>query len=144
MEFHVTKGLADAPEAWAIRNEVFVQEQGFSLELEFDEYDDDAIHVTGFIDGDAVCTARIFTEEGAPQGVLHVGRVCVRKDGRGKGTGALLINKVADVAKENGAIALELGAQVTAKPFYEKLGYAVSGAEFLDEGVPHVLMRKEL
>ncbi|MDE8715150.1 GNAT family N-acetyltransferase, partial [Veillonella atypica] len=30
------------------------------------------------------------------------------------------------------------------KPFYESLGYKAEGEEYLDEGCPHVIMRKKL
>ena len=37
-----------------------------------------------------------------------------------------------------------LSAQTHAMPFYERHGYAVFGAEYLDAGIPHVDMRREL
>ncbi|MDL2215684.1 GNAT family N-acetyltransferase [Ruminococcaceae bacterium OttesenSCG-928-N02] len=144
MEFQVVQGLANAPQAKAIREAVFVEEQGFTPSLEFDGYDEQALHITGFVAGAAVCTARIFAEEGAPAGILHVGRVCVLQQARGKGMGALLMQQVATTARQAGATMLELGAQTYATPFYEKLGYTTYGEVFFDEEVPHILMRKSL
>lgn len=37
-------------DAFQIRQEVFVDEQGVSMEEEMDEYDDHAIHFVGYID----------------------------------------------------------------------------------------------
>jgi predicted GNAT family N-acyltransferase len=37
-----------------------------------------------------------------------------------------------------------LGAQLTAVPFYEQLGYAPEGEVFLDAGIPHRTMKKVL
>ena len=49
------------------------------------------------------------------------------------------------VAKEKfGAKQLILGAQVYAKPLYEKVGFVSMNDEYLEDGQPHVHMRMEL
>ena len=35
-----------------------------------------------------------------------------------------------------------LGAQVQARGFYERLGFAVDGPEYDEDGIPHVPMRR--
>ena len=39
---------------------------------------------------------------------------------------------------------ITLGAQLQALPFYEKLGYTAEGQEFIDAGIPHREMIKNL
>ena len=52
-------GTEDLSESYAIRREVFVEEQGVPETEEFDSYDEEAVHVVAF-DGDkAVATARL-------------------------------------------------------------------------------------
>ena len=46
--------------------------------------------------------------------------------------------------RRDGFKTCSLLAQVQAKPFYESLGYVAEGEEYLDEGCPHVMMRKQL
>lgn len=59
--------------AHGLRKEVFVDEQGFSLEADRDEQDKNALHVLGLDEtGAARCTARVFAD--AP-GVWHAGRI---------------------------------------------------------------------
>ncbi|HDU1156663.1 TPA: GNAT family N-acetyltransferase, partial [Listeria monocytogenes] len=43
-----------------------------------------------------------------------------------------------------GLTTLKLGAQVTAIPFYEKLGYKTCSGLFLDAGIEHKEMKKTL
>ena len=116
--------------AHGLRKEVFVDEQGFSLDvLGLDET------------GAARCTARVFAD--AP-GVWHAGRIAVQRGLRGQGVGRLLLAAVADKARAQGARTLELGAQYDKQGFYEAVGFAPYGEPYLDEGYPHVPMRMAL
>ena len=85
-------GFADAARmalAHGLRKEVFVDEQGFSLEADRDEQDKNALHVLGLDEtGAARCTARVFAD--AP-GVWHAGRIAVQRGLRGQGVGRLLL-----------------------------------------------------
>ena len=60
MEFLFSKGLENAPLARDIRRKVFVLEQGFSEDLEFDSIDSKAWHVVMTSDGKPVGTGRLF------------------------------------------------------------------------------------
>ena len=73
-----------------------------------------------------------------------LGRLAVRKIGRGKGTAAKLITALEIAAKELGAEEVYAGAQVPVRGLYEKCGYNVIGEEYLDQGQRHVLMVKSL
>ncbi|MFR2591264.1 MAG: GNAT family N-acetyltransferase [Ruthenibacterium lactatiformans] len=120
--------------AHGLRKEVFVDEQGFSLEADRDEQDKNALHVLGLDEtGAARCTARVFAD--AP-GVWHAGRIAVQRGLRGQGVGRLLLAAVADKARAQGARTLELGAQYDKQGFYEAVGFAPYGEPYLDEGIP--------
>lgn len=129
-------------EAFALREEVFVAEQGFAPEDELDEQDRTALHVLGRDEsGRAVCTARMFAER---PGVYHAGRIAVRRALRGQGVGRALMDEVTRRAKELGASELTLGAQYDKAGFYEAVGFVRFGEPFLDAGYPHIGMRKTL
>ena len=141
MEFKILNGAADdLRDARTVRDAVFVKEQGFSPEIEFDHYDKTAAHIVGYEHGIPVCTARIFVEDGARPGFYHIGRVCVQKAARGKGFGEKVMRETLFQAKKAGALGVELGAQLTAEGFYEKLGFRRYGELFYDEAVPHIMM----
>ena len=127
--------------AWAVRLEVFVQEQAVPVELERDELDAVATHWLAWRGEDVVGTVRLVEE---PEGVAHLGRLAVRAPARGTGTGALLVATVEDEGRRRGLVRCVLGGQVQAMPFYERLGYEAFGDEFDDAGIPHRWMAKAL
>lgn len=121
-----------------IRTDVFMVEQGF--EVEFDEIDDIAKFVLLSIDGKAVGTCRFFP--GEVDGDAHIGRMAVRKLYRGQNLGDKIMIAAENAIRRDGYTSCSLSAQVQAKGFYESLGYSAEGDEYLDEGCPHVMMRK--
>ncbi|TVQ08845.1 MAG: GNAT family N-acetyltransferase [Balneolaceae bacterium] len=121
----------DQSEIRRIRTLVFIEEQEIPEDEEFDDADPSAIHVLAHdTNGEAIGTARLLDYK-------KIGRVAVMRNWRGRGVGKALILFLMQVARENGAPAVELDAQVYAIPFYEKLGYRVTGEEFMDAGIPH-------
>jgi len=127
----------------SLRQDVFVSEQGVSIEDELDHLDtieaisnNQVIHI-GVFDGDyAVGTARlIFDIEMAD--FPHIGRVAVRKDQRKCGVGTSLMYILHEIAKNNDAKGITLSAQVSVKPFYRKLGYVGKGEVYEDVGISH-------
>ncbi len=123
-----------------IRTDVFMKEQGF--ENEFDEIDETAKFVLLSIDGKAVGTCRFFPSD--IEGDAHIGRMAVRKLYRGQNLGSKIMLAAENGIRRDGFKTCSLSAQVQAKPFYESLGYVAEGEEYLDEGCPHVMMRKQL
>ena len=127
------------PAAQALRQEVFMEEQGFSYE--FDETDNAALHLVLFDGGEAVACCRMFPD--GPDS-WHIGRVAVKKDRRGHRLGAAVMEEAEAALSLKGAKKAVLSAQVQAAGFYRKLGYVQVGEEYLDEHCPHVDMEKLL
>ena len=123
-----------------IRIDVFMKEQGF--EDEFDEIDEIAKFVLLYIDGMPAGTCRYFPNN--EEGDAHIGRMAVRKLYRGQHLGTKIMIAAENGIRRDGFKTCSLSAQVQAKPFYESLGYKAEGEEYLDEGCPHVMMRKVL
>lgn len=126
-------------EATLIRNEVFVEEQGFHDE--FDDNDKKCLHIVLFDDELPIATGRIFPESGS---TYIAGRIAVRKAYRGKNIGAEVMRLLESKAKEQGAEILAVSAQCRARGFYEKMGYTASGEIYLDEYCEHIHMEKKL
>ncbi|MDA7427819.1 GNAT family N-acetyltransferase [Primorskyibacter aestuariivivens] len=125
----------------ALRFAVFVEEQGVPAEIERDAYDEVATHLLATREGTPLGTARIL-----PNGEIgKIGRVCVLREARGQGLGAALIEAaLAEMRKDGRFSKAVLGAQITAIPFYEKLGFAAYGEDFDDAGIPHRMMERAL
>jgi hypothetical protein len=125
-------------EARRIRELVFVREQGVPLELEWDDQDERCDHALAYAaDGSAVGTGRLL-----PDG--HIGRMAVLKEWRGRGVGAVVLQALIEQARQRGHASARLNAQTYAAGFYRRFGFDVSGSEFMDAGIPHLPMRREL
>lgn len=123
----------------AIREAVFIDEQGVTREEEFDEYESSAHYFIGYDeDGKPMATAR-YRGVGS---TAKVERVAVMKAYRGRGIGKQLIVALEQIAMEHGYQHFKLGAQTHAIPFYESLGYKAYGDIFMDAGIPHRHMEK--
>ncbi|MET9931194.1 MULTISPECIES: GNAT family N-acetyltransferase [unclassified Streptomyces] len=145
------RGDEDREACFAVRREVFVEEQGVPRELEYDAYDATAVHVLAVrADGLPLGTGRLLHgaeaagRTGGDASVGSLGRLAVAKAARGLGVGAALVRGIEDAARERGLTAVDLHAQTHALGFYERLGYEAYGPEFPDAGIPHRAMRKAL
>lgn len=127
----------DYPLSREIREEVFVREQKYPIELEFDEADENCWHLVLTDNEKAVATARLLK---LSEGVFKPGRIAVLKEYRGKNIGAELLTLIIEKAKEMGAKELHIGAQTYAVGFYEKFGFKTTGEEYMDEHIPHIDM----
>lgn len=119
----------------AVRETVFVDEQGVPLALEWDDADATAIHLLARADnGEPIGTGRLL-----PDG--HIGRMAVLKPWRGRGVGRALLRRLIDSARARGLTVLVLNAQCAAVQFYEPFGFRAEGGIFDDAGIPHQRMR---
>jgi predicted GNAT family N-acyltransferase len=138
MQISVSSDIATCQ---SLRRAVFIEEQGVSEADEVDGMDEAAIHLLAL---DGLCpvgTARLLLKGETGK----IGRVCVLPMARGTGLGAALIRAALDELRRcPGIRQAYLGAQSHATGFYEKLGFTVEGDEFLDAGMPHRHMRREL
>ncbi len=121
---------------FALRYEVFVNEQGVPPEIELDREDETALHILAEEDGMTVGCARVIFHAGE----AHIGRLAVKKAYRGRGVGAAICRFVIEHCKENGCLRIWLGAQLHAVGFYEKLGFQPKGEIFVEAGMEHIEM----
>lgn len=129
--------------AFHIRKEVFVEEQGFPLEFEFDEFDTlNALseHILVYYNEKPVGTGRLRVVDGL--GKLE--RICIMEPYRKFGLGKIILKTLEEIAKEQGITQVKLHGQTQAEGFYKKLGYRTSSDVFMEDGGPHLLMIKEL
>lgn len=124
-----------------IREEVFIKEQGF--EKEFDDIDNTSIHFVAYNGKEAIGTCRVFKDDDKEKSYI-LGRLAVVKSERKNHIGSKLIEAVEKYIIENGENELKLHAQCQAAGFYEKSGFSKYGEIGLDEGCPHIWMKKVL
>ncbi|MEV0209920.1 GNAT family N-acetyltransferase [Streptomyces sp. NPDC050788] len=150
-EVRVAEESADREACFAVRKEVFVREQGVPEDIEYDAYDETAVHVLAVrADGVPLGTGRLLHGEaaaaktGGDLTVGSLGRLAVAQEARGLGIGVALVRAIEDVARARGLAAVDLHAQTHAMGFYERLGYEAYGPEYPEAGIPHRAMRRVL
>lgn len=129
--------------AFQIRKEIFVVEQGVPLEEEFDEFDTlngACEHILVFHEGNPVGTGRIRIVEM----VGKLERICILEPYRKFGLGSVIISTLEELAGKRGISKVKLHGQTQAQGFYKRLGYQSSSSEFIEDGIPHVLMTKDI
>ncbi len=121
---------------WAIRKEVFVNEQNVDESLEFD-HEEESTHFLCFVDGKPVGTAR-WRDSGKG---IKLERFAVKKEFRKRGIGAVLVEAVLKDIPEGKRVYLH--SQSAAVPFYSRYGFRISGHEFYEAGIAHFVMEWE-
>lgn len=140
MRIKVVESNEEKQHAYSVRTVVFVDEQNVPPELELDEFDEQAIHLIGYENETPTAASRVrFVEN---YGKLE--RICVLKDERGKAYGSQMIKAMENIISSEGFSKAKLNAQSHALEFYQRLGYKTVSGEFIDAGIPHVTMIKEL
>ncbi|RCV54515.1 GNAT family N-acetyltransferase [Marinitenerispora sediminis] len=140
LSINLAESFQDRARVFVIRGAVFVAEQRVPVEEEWDDRDLDADHFLALLDGVPTGAGRLAVD--GDEGLL--GRLAVLPEARGTGVGAALVRAIERRAAERGLRAVELHAQTHALDFYARLGYTAYGAEFMDAGIPHRHMRREL
>ena len=75
---------------------------------------------------------------------LKMRQVAVDDIYQGQGIGSMMVSASEEYAIENGYTSITMNARTVSSGFYSKLGYNSEGDEFLEVGVPHVVMTKIL
>jgi predicted GNAT family N-acyltransferase len=129
--------------ALALRERVFVDEQGVPRDREVDGNDGEATHFLVREEDEPVATARVRATD--DERALKVERVAVARQRRGEGYGDAVMDAVESYAAAEGYDRLVLAAQVPVVGFYERRGYTLEDDEpFDDAGIPHRRMAKPL
>ncbi len=123
-------------DAQAIREEVFIKEQGIPKALEQDAADEAALHAVVYNRlGQALATGRLVSADA--QGVSKVGRLAVKRLLRGSSVGRAVLQALVEAARARGDRELSLHAQSSAIGFYLRLGWQSRGEGFEEAGIEH-------
>lgn len=121
----------------AVRDAVFVKEQGIAPEHEWDGSDNNYTHVLAKdMQGNPVGTGRINTQG-------HIGRMAVLSRWRGKGVGNAILDHLVTIARSLGLKEVWLSAQTSVVGFYTKNGFVPEGDVYRLAGIAHQKMRRK-
>ncbi|KAB7730082.1 GNAT family N-acetyltransferase [Rudanella paleaurantiibacter] len=135
---------ADLNHAFAIRREVFVEEQNVPSEEEYDEFETISRHFLASYQTPEGTSFPCGTARWRRTGKgIKLERFAVRKDFRGKGVGKALVKAVLDDVfglQPEPIESIYLHAQVTAMPLYEGFGFKAVGPMFEECNIQHYRM----
>lgn len=124
-----------------LRAEVFVVEQNCVYQ-DIDGKDMKALHVIGEFEGTTVAYCRLF-KSGDYFDQASIGRVIVKENFRDKKWGHDLIKEAVSVVQRHfGESQITISAQLYLKKFYESHGFKQTSDEYLEDGIPHIEMKK--
>lgn len=122
----------------AIREAVFIVEQGVPAELEWDGLDEGCRHALALShQGDAIGCGRMLADG-------HIGRIAVLPQWRKQKVGTAIMEALLDDARAHGYKQVDVDAQTHAMPFYHRFGFVEHGEVFIDAGLPHIKMKLPL
>ncbi|MDE2416268.1 MAG: YbgC/FadM family acyl-CoA thioesterase [Burkholderiales bacterium] len=126
----------------ALRQSVFVEEQGIDAVLVWDASDASAVHavLTNRL-GLPVASGRLVQQ--AP-GVGRIGRMAVHRLLRGASLGRDVLDALLAAARQRGDTEVMLHAQCEAEGFYRRLGFTARGDVFQEAGLDHIEMVRVL
>ena len=122
----------------ALRSEVFVVEQACAyLDLDGRDLEPAAVHLWVEEDDRVLGCPRLRED---PDGTARIGRICTAASARGRGLAGLLLRAALERVGQRASV---LQAQLHLRDWYAGFGYAATGDEYLEDGIPHVDMRRE-
>lgn len=133
-------GSDEMDAAFAIRHEVFCEEQQVDEDEEFDGLDDQCRHYLARLDGTPVGAARTRALDADE---AKIERVAVLKKMRGHGIGQALMARTIAEVERSGVDRIVVNAQTHAETFYASLGFVTEGGVFDEAGIPHVRMVRQ-
>jgi ribosomal protein S18 acetylase RimI-like enzyme len=120
---------------------VLRQPLGFPRGAELFPFEAESLHLVA-LDAGVVVGCVLFHPEGAGTGRLF--QMAVEPGRQGRGLGARLVRTLEGEMARRGFHEVSLHARETAIGFYAGLGYVGEGEPYLENGIPHQTMRRQL
>lgn len=126
-----------------LRTDVFVVEQNCAYpELDGRDLEPDCLQVWGTRPEDPatpLATLRVLVEPD----VLRIGRVVVHQSVRGTGVARQLFARgIAECERLDASLPILIDAQAPLEAWYGAFGFVREGENFIEDGIPHVVMRR--
>ena len=91
--------------------------------------------------GQVLATLRILREDAR---TARIGRVATARSARSTGIATLLMRRALDIldSQPEGGLTVVLDAQSPLAGWYQRFGFELAGAEFVEDGISHLPMRR--
>lgn len=140
-EYKLVTDNGELQEAFEVRKQVFVHEQGIPEGLVFDGYDKEALHVVVKNEEEVIGSARV---RFLANSQAKLERMAILKHYRRKGIGREMLRFLDSVLKDRHVPEITIHAQLEVAPFYELCGFKGVGLPFQEAGIKHIKMHKTI
>lgn len=124
------------------RARVFVEEQVCAY-VDADDRDQQSVHMWAEIDGALAAYIRILSPKAFDGVHCSIGRVITAAEYRGQGLGQEIMQRGIRYCDEKYPnTQIKISAQYYLLRFYSALGFEQQGAIYLEDGMPHIAMKK--
>lgn len=124
-----------------LRDDILRRPLGLSFSPEELESEKENMLIAAFED-DVMLGCCMLVEE--DKTTVRLRQMAVINDLQGKGIGRALMNFAENIARDRGFKKISMHARKNVVGFYEKMGYKITGNEFVEITILHFTMEKEL
>ena len=124
-----------------LRMQILRKPLGLDFSKEDIENENNDIHIAAYED-DEILGCCMLTQ--VKPTTVRLRQMAVKTGLQHKGIGKVLMQFAENIARDHGNKLMTMHARKSAVGFYEKQGYTVSGNEFMEITIPHIVMEKDL
>ncbi len=125
-----------------LRTSIFIVEQD-TVYYDLDNKDQKALHVQGYLGDKLVAYCRLF-KRGDYFEEASIGRIVVAKEYRRYGYGDQLLERAIELEETLlNETKITISAQLYLKKFYESHGFRQTSDTYLEDGIPHLQMKRD-
>ncbi len=124
-----------------LRMQILRKPLGLDFSKEDIENEKNDIHIAAYED-DEILGCCMLTQVNPT--TVRLRQMAVKPGLQHKGIGKVLMQFAENIARDRGNKLMTMHARKSAVGFYEKQGYTVSGDEFVEVTIPHIVMEKGL
>ncbi|WP_207428644.1 GNAT family N-acetyltransferase [Pedobacter sp. SYSU D00535] len=137
----IVYGTEDYEKMVSLRNDVLRVPLGLSFTRDYLEKDQDVI-LLGCFKKETMVGCCMLRQKDLT--TFQLQQMAVKDDVQGQGIGTEIVRFAEKLVKDQGGLQMFMHARKYAVPFYEKLGYKISGGEFEEVTIPHLKMYKNI
>ena len=137
----IDHGTKEYQQMVELRNEILRKPLGLSFEKEELNREAQDILIAAF-EEDKMLGCCLLTK--VDNQCVRLRQMAVQNNLQGKGIGAAMMNYAENVARDAGYNKVIMHARKSSAGFYEKIGYKITGKEFVEITIPHYVMEKKL
>ena len=137
----IDHGTPEYQQMLKMRDDILRKPLGLKISVEEVEKEKDNLFIAAFEDEQMLGCCMIVEMDPKK---ARLRQMAVLNNLQGKGIGRALIQFAENIARDHGYRIMSMHARKPTVPFFEKMGYKVTGPEFIEITIPHFEMEKDL